>query len=214
MLTGSSLRMRKTLAVVSAALTLVALSSSLLAQRGPTPHTAAEAKPKPAVKPEPKSQAEAPPPAQAQAPAAAPARPQVVMPDAEKIVLLVRTTLLTLNDALRTGNYTVLRDKGAPSFRDANSAARLGEIFSSLAASGLDLSVVSVVTPQLSEAPVLDQAQGTLNLKGYFPTKPTQIDFEVLYQSVGGHWQVFGLSVQPVKAPQAPQIGSADGKPL
>ncbi len=136
-------------------------------------------------------------------------RPQVVMPDAEKIVLLVRTTLLTLNDALRTGNYTVLRDKGAPGFRDANSAARLGQIFSSLAASGLDLSVVAVMTPQLSEAPVLDQAQGTLNLKGYFPTKPTQIDFEVLYQSVGGHWQVFGLSVQPAKAPEAPpQVGS------
>ncbi len=64
------------------------------------------------------------------------------------------------------------------------------------------------MTPQLSEAPVLNQAQGTLNIKGYFPTKPTQIDFEVLYQSVGGHWQVFGLSVQPVKAPEAPQVGS------
>jgi hypothetical protein len=36
------------------------------------------------------------------------------MPDAEKIVLLVRTTLITLNDALQTGNFTVLRDIGAP----------------------------------------------------------------------------------------------------
>jgi hypothetical protein len=164
---------------------------------------AGEAKPKTVLKAKPKA------PAQAQAPTAAPTpRPHVVMPDAEKIVLLVRTTLLTLNDALRTGNYTVLRDKGAPRFRDANSAARLGQIFSSLAASGLDLSLVSVMTPQLSEAPILDQARGTLNLKGYFPTKPTQIDFEVLYQSVDGHWQVFGLSVQPVKAPEAPQLGS------
>jgi len=64
------------------------------------------------------------------------------MPDDDKILLLVRITLLTFNDALQTGKYTVLRDKGAPSFRDANSAVRLGQIFSGLASSGPDLSVV------------------------------------------------------------------------
>jgi hypothetical protein len=30
-----------------------------------------------------------------------------------------------------------------------------------------------------------------------------QINFEVLYQSIAGHWQLFGLSVQP-----EPQIAS------
>src|SRR5262249_32830108 len=63
-------------------------------------------------------------------PAPAPAQPsQVIMPDAEKVVLLVRSTLLTLNDALQTGNFTVLRDVAAPGFREANSAARLSETF-------------------------------------------------------------------------------------
>src|SRR5262245_45217622 len=38
-----------------------------------------------------------------------PAQTQVVMPDAEQIVLLLRTTLVTLNDAIQTGNFTVLR---------------------------------------------------------------------------------------------------------
>jgi hypothetical protein len=74
------------------------------------------------------------------------------MPDAEKIVLLVRNTLITLNDAIQTSNFTVLRDKGAPGFRDANSAARLGQAFADLASRGVDLSVVSVVTPQLTES--------------------------------------------------------------
>ena len=36
-----------------------------------------------------------------------------------------------------------------------------------------------------------------LHLKGYLPSKPVQINFEVLYQSVAGRWQLFGLSVQP-----------------
>jgi hypothetical protein len=104
------------------------------------------------------------------------------------------------DSSLQTGNFTVLRDRGAPGFRDANSAARLSQAFSDLASRGVDLSVVSVVAPQLTEAPTLDQQKGMLRLKGYFPWQPVQIIFEVLYQSVGGRWQLFGLSVNPSEA--------------
>ena len=69
--------------------------------------------------------------------------------------------------------------------------------------------MVSVSSPHLTEAPTLDQAKGTLHLKGYFPAPPLQIDFEVLYQSVGGHWRVFGLSVQPTGPAPPPQSGGS-----
>jgi hypothetical protein len=147
----------------------------------------------------------APPPAAAkpkQQPAAA-QQPQVLMPDAEKIVLLLRSTLNTLNDAIQTGNYTVLRDKGAPGFAQANTAARLAQSFSDLASKGVDLAVVNIVAPQLTEPPALDQAKGFLRLKGYFPTQPVQINFEMIYQAVGGRWRLFGLSVQPSAAAAA-----------
>lgn len=173
------------------------------APTSPTPKPPASAKGKtPAVKPAPAKPAAKP----AVAAPSAPPQP-VVMPDAEKIVLLLRNTLITLNDAIQTGNYTVLRDKGAPGFRDANSAAKLGQIFSNLAQNGIDLSAVSVVTPQLTEAPSLDQQKGMLHVQGYFPLQ-TPVNFEVLYQSVGGRWRVFGLAVQPgapaVQAAPAP----------
>jgi hypothetical protein len=134
---------------------------------------------------------------------------QAVMPDAEKIVLLLRTTLVTLNDAMQTGNFTVLRDVGAPSFSEANSAARLSQSFSDLASKGIALSAVTVIAPQLTEPPGLDQQKGMLHLKGYFPGNPVQINFEVLYQSVDGRWRLFGLSVQPGTPTPAPQ--AADG---
>jgi hypothetical protein len=138
------------------------------------------------------------------------AQPQVVMPDAEKIVLLVRTTLITLNDALRTGNFTVLRDIGAPSFREANTAARLAQAFSDLAVKNVDLSAVTVITPQLTEQPSLDHEKGLLRLQGYFPGEPVQINFELLYQAVEGRWRLFGLSVQPSgsKAPPSGGVGT------
>ncbi len=137
----------------------------------------------------------------------------VAMPNAEKIVLLVRNSLITLNDALGTGNFTVLRDVAAPGFRDANSAARLSQIFANLAAQNVDLSAVAVLTPQLTEQPGLDQEKGMLHLKGYFPGELVRIDFELLYQAVDGQWRLFGIAVQPGasqgEAPSAEASGSS-----
>jgi hypothetical protein len=135
------------------------------------------------------------------APAAAarpPSPPQVAMPDANKIVLLLRTSLLTLNDALRSGNYSVLRDTAAPSLQQ-NSPARLAEVFGPLAKQGIDLSAVSVSAPQLVEAPVIDQ-NSRLRLKGYFPLNSLQINFEVVLEPVDGRWRLAGLAVAPVQA--------------
>src|SRR5262245_30824059 len=138
-----------------------------------------------------------------------PAASQAVMPDAEKIVLLLRTTLITLNDAIQTGNFTVMRDMAAPGFRDANTAGRLAQSFSDLASKGIDLSPTSVIAPQLTEPPGLDQAKGMLRLKGYFPGQPVQINFEMLFQAVGGRWRLFGLSVQPGPAVAAQSASAA-----
>jgi hypothetical protein len=66
------------------------------------------------------------------------------------------------------------------------------------------LSNVSIIAPQLTEPPGLDQAKGMLRLKGYFPGQPVQINFEMLYQAVDGHWRLFGLSVQPGPPTPAP----------
>jgi hypothetical protein len=119
------------------------------------------------------------------------------MPSAETIVVLIRKSLLTLNDAIQTGNFTVLRDVGAPGFRGANSASRLSQIFSSLASQEVDLSGAATGAPQLSEAPVINPKTGLLLLKGWFPGQPLQINFELAYQSVSGSWRLFGIAVKP-----------------
>lgn len=144
---------------------------------------------------------------QALAQGAANPRQRVVMPNGRSIVLLVRTTLVTLGNAIKTGNFTVLRDMGAPGFRKANTAADLARSFSDLAARGIDLSVVSVIAPKLSERPKLDRQRRMLRLEGYFPTRSKRIEFEILFQAVDGHWRLFGLSVNPGRA--APAEGAA-----
>jgi hypothetical protein len=119
------------------------------------------------------------------------------MPDAEKIVVLIRTALLTLNDALQTGNFTVLRDVGAPGFREANSAARLSQIFSNLMSQGVDLSAAATIAPQLAEAPVIDPKTNILRIKGWFPSQPLQVNFTLWFQPTAGRWRLFGISLNP-----------------
>src|SRR5919197_1465098 len=143
---------------------------------------------------------------------AQPAAPQVVMPDPNKILLLLRTSLLTLSDAVRTGNYSVLLDSAAPAFREANPPARLAQVFAPLAQNGPDLSVVAVTAPQLVEAPAIDQL-GRLRLKGFFPSNPIQINFEVVYIPVDNRWRLLGLAVSSSQPPPVAQTGAVPAPP-
>ncbi len=126
---------------------------------------------------------------------------RVPVPPAEKLVLLIRLSLLTLNDALQTGNYTVLRDRASPSFHRNNTAAGLGRSFAKLEAQGLDLAAVAILTPQLSVAEVVG-AEQRLHLTGHFPGQTTQINFDLTFEPTDGHWKLFALSVgeAPVQA--------------
>jgi hypothetical protein len=113
---------------------------------------------------------------------------------------LIRSTLLTLNDANRSGNYTVLHDLAAPGFREKNSAADLALIFSNLRRRHFGLFAVALAAPQLTAPPHIEN-NGMLRLTGYFPTRPLQIKFDLLFQNVGNEWRLFGISVNTPPAP-------------
>jgi hypothetical protein len=108
----------------------------------------------------------------------------------EQALYLIRSTLLTLNDANRTGNYTVLHDLASPEFQARNTAADLSNSFADLRRRHFDLFSVALAAPQLSALPVLD-GNGMLRLTGFFPTRPLQINFDLLFQNSGGQWRHF-----------------------
>jgi hypothetical protein len=136
----------------------------------------------------------------------------LVAPTAEQTLILIRSTLLTLNDALRSGNFTVLRDLGSPSFREANTAGRLAQIFSGLSSKGIDLSAVAILVPQIPQAPAIDQNR-RLKISGVFPGQPIQINFDLLFEAHAGRWQLQGLAVNPVSASAATPTSPATVTP-
>jgi hypothetical protein len=122
------------------------------------------------------------------------------LPDTYKMDMLIRTTLIALSQANRTGNYTVLRDLGSPAFLTSVSPARLSDAFVDLRNRKVDFSPVLFFTPKLTEPPTLDQS-GRLRLKGFLETRPEQIEFDMTFENVAGDWRVYGLSVRTQLVP-------------
>jgi hypothetical protein len=113
--------------------------------------------------------------------------------DRNGVLILIRSTLLALDHANKTGNYTVLRDLGSPAFQ-SNTAARLAEIFAPQRKDNIDLSGVVVLEPQLTLLPQIE-ANGMMHMAGFFPSVPTQVNFEMAYAPVDRQWRLFGVSV-------------------
>ncbi len=126
------------------------------------------------------------------------------MPDTNGLTILVRTTIIALDQANRTGNYTVFRDLGTPGFQKSNTAAKLASIFATLRAKNLNLGPVVMIAPKFTKKPALNK-QGMLQLTGYFPTRPLRINFDLLYRWAGNRWSLFGIAAQANPAPAKSQ---------
>lgn len=130
--------------------------------------------------------------AQQSGPASA-AQTGMAVPEQFKLDLLVRTTIIAINQANITGNYTVFRDLTAPVFQVQNSPARLAEVFSTLRKRNLDLSPVVFFQPKFQRPPAIEN--GLLRMTGFFATRPEQVNFDLAFQNVNGRWLLVGVSI-------------------
>ena len=114
-------------------------------------------------------------------------------------IILARNSLIALNNANLTGNYTTFRDLSAPAFQTRNNAAQLSLIFTKIRRLNMNLAPIVLFNPVFTKPPNITN-KGFLQLAGYFPTKPIQINFALTYQKVSSRWRLFGISVVPVNA--------------
>ena len=111
----------------------------------------------------------------------APAKPAAKAPHAKQelnmetvqLVALIKSTIMALQHANQTGNYSVLRDLGSPVFRERFDQAQLTAIFSNLRSRGVNLSPVLFLAPNLTKQPEMTEGN-QLHIVGDFPTQPLQ----------------------------------------
>jgi hypothetical protein len=129
------------------------------------------------------------------------------MPSDDVLLMLIMSSITALNQANATGNYSVLRDLGAPAFQNINNAEKLSQIFADLRNRKLDLSPILLFQPKLFRRPEMN-AQGLIRVTGFFPTAPERVNFELIFQPVQSRWRLFGITVNTSPAPASANGGS------
>ena len=153
--------------------------------------------------------------AAAPTPTAAPTPPPRPAPvDRNTVLILIRTTLVAVQQANQTDNYSVLYGISAPGLQQANSSQRLSQIFANLRAKNFDLSGVVVLEPQLLALPEL-YSNGVMRIAGFFPSVPMQVYFDLQFIPVQGQWRLVavGVDVGVPMAPSAPTSQPTAAKP-
>jgi hypothetical protein len=131
--------------------------------------------------------------------ASTPARAENTVPSLVLQEILIKTSLLSLNDANITGNYTVLHAKLAKPFRDQFSPDRLKQVFKTFADQKADWAVVAAQPPVQTAEATIDK-RGALILRGYFDTHPSRLTYELDFLPSEGEWKPVKLFVR-VKPP-------------
>ena len=118
------------------------------------------------------------------------------VPNDLELSKIIWSTMVAVDQANQSGNYSVLRDMSAPGFQIQNNPARLSEIFGSLRQSRIDLSNTLLLAPSYTAAPSIIDTN-VLRVQGYFGLRPNAIAFDLYYQWVNGDWRLFGVSITP-----------------
>jgi hypothetical protein len=122
-------------------------------------------------------------------------------PDATVQEILIKTSLLTFNDANITGNYNVFYARLAKPFRDKFSAEKVAETFKGFHDRHIYLDLIAIKTPVPSEEAKVDN-NGRLTLKGYFDTSPSRVYYDLAYLMAGDEWQLVQITVNLKKPDQ------------
>ena len=115
--------------------------------------------------------------------------------------ILIKTSLLTLNDAIVSGNYTVLHTKLARPFREQFDPDRLKQAFKSFADQKIDMAAISAAPPVATDDARIDD-RGALLLRGRFDVGRNRLLYELDFLLSEGEWKPLGLHVnfKPVTA--------------
>jgi hypothetical protein len=117
------------------------------------------------------------------------------VPPARPLEALVKSSLMSLNDANLTGDYRVLHARLSEPFRKQYTPDRLKATFKEFNDKNVDIDIVTAMTPTYDQPPYVD-AEGKLIVRGFFPTEPSRVSFEMDFISGEGEWKLIRINVR------------------
>ena len=122
------------------------------------------------------------------------AQAQNKVPSEQPLEALVKVSLLSFNDANVTGNYEVFHAKLSKPFRDQYPPEKLERTFREFSKKHVDVDIIAALKPVYDPAPQVDD--GKLLVKGYFPTEPKRVYFDLGFIPSDGEWKLFKINVK------------------
>jgi hypothetical protein len=122
------------------------------------------------------------------------------LPAERSLEALVKSSLLSFNDANVTGNYAVFHAKLAKPFRQQFPPEKLKEIFREFAEKDIDIDIVAAMKPTYDPPPEIDD-NGKLIVKGFFPTEPARVVFELDFIPSDAEWKLVRINVKTTRTP-------------
>ena len=116
------------------------------------------------------------------------------MPGPSVQEVLVKGTLLTLNDAVATENFTVFHAKLSKPFRDQFPPEKLKAVFRNLIDKHAVFDAV-VAERMISDEEAKVDDKGVLKLKGHFETTPKRVKYELGFIQSEGAWKLSGVTI-------------------
>ncbi|WP_017930830.1 hypothetical protein [Robiginitomaculum antarcticum] len=125
---------------------------------------------------------------------ALPLQAQRAVPDENVFARLVWSTMIALDNANRTGNYSVLYALGSPSFQQKYPIGQLSQSFSNLRTQRVDVGRAIMIKPTYYISPAIIPS-GDLRLRGAFEYRPQALRFDLIYRNIDGGWRLHAISV-------------------
>ena len=116
------------------------------------------------------------------------------MPGPSAQEVLVKSILVTLNDAVAADNFTILHAKISKPFRDQFPPEKLRAVFKNLVEKHAVFDAVVAEKMISDEAAKIDE-KGVLKLKGRFQTSPKQVKYELGFIESEGAWKLSGVQI-------------------
>jgi hypothetical protein len=108
--------------------------------------------------------------------------------------ILIKSILVTLNDAVAADDFTVLHAKISKPFRDQFPPEKLRTVFKDLVEKHAVFDAI-VASPVIAEEEARIDEKGVLRLKGRFDTTPKKVKYQLGFIPSDGQWKLSGITI-------------------
>ena len=116
------------------------------------------------------------------------------MPEEKEIKRMTDEALMMFNAAVKQKSFKDFYEWTSLAWQEQLTLGKLERAFQPFIDQEIDLSGVQKEQPTFDTPPVIN-TEGLLIVKGYYPTKPNAIGFQLAFIYESPRWRVFGMSV-------------------